>query len=1372
MPRHALVVGIGQNLPPLGNLSKAVGDAEAIATVLETYGDYRVQRLIGNVNQRQLIDGLKLFLERVKDGGQGFLYYTGHGLPISDEVGKPKPWLIPSDCVVLVQDGKAIEQSNGLSFAGFSTLVQEAKAGELVILLDCCHSGYFLDRALVEETLKAFNSKSYFLITACQSYESGFARSAEAHNVFTGAVLEGLAEGRANDREVVTGDMLFAHVAERLRQQNQQLPDGGQQPVRLGIGDTIDLVKYGRQALAAVICEENPYQGLQAFTKETRQFFFGRDSVVNDLVLKLQGASFVPLFGASGSGKSSVVRAGLVPRLEAMGWQILGPMKPGPEPITELKRSFDAVFKRKQLGAIYQQIEAEGLKGIVAQLPAKQYLLVIDQFEEVFTLCEDRSKQRQFIELLMGLEVGDCLSIVTTMRSDFVETWQTHGDLVSVLQGDTVWMPPLEGNDLRDAIVKPAQVQGYEFGEGLESLILEHVAAEINALPLLEFALQQLWERRDQRQHRLTVAAYEEMGCLMGALNQHATNWYGRLTEEDQALVRRVMLELVRVGVDAKDTRWRRKLTEVSALGDQEIAKVVDLLSEQRLIVQDKDEIDLVHERLMDGWKLFAEWRQSDRDLRRLVQRMRDAWKDWMDKEKHDDYLWPRGLITDIREHWNIIETSQILSLNQKDYLYASEIHAYEQEYARIKANLRDQVQQVNLLRTSCPVDSILTTIQAVGRNLKRLPHLSPEIQGLLRQSLFPSEQLCIEVASQLMLFVQFSPDGETIIGVSEEGDIYLWNSLTGELKNQIFKGNLGKIEAVALSPDGQTLVLAHQDCNIYLWHISGAFIHKIIDGHSDSVASIAFSPNGNVIATASRDCSIRLWNKYGQSISQPFGNDNSGVYSVAFSPDGQTIVGGCGDNTIRLWNLSGCLINQLEPEYIEGEIYQGVNSVAFSPDGDKIVAATGSDIRLWDVKGDSISKSSLRHTLAARCVIFSSDNTAIISCSYDKFIRIWDLYGEPSEITLTGHSQGINTIAVSPDGQKIVSCSADKTIRVWNTTGCSVHGPILGHTSSIHSVAISPDGEKIASVGFDFCLGLWDSTGNPIGDMLDRRIATSSCVVFTPDSQICVTGGEGTPTIQYWDVHNHSSVKSLQGKSGWISSVAISPDGQIVVADNGNTIEIWNKNDEYALPSSSHRHNVLSICFSPDSRTIVTGSYDCTLMRWSICGDPIGEPLKGHIGPIRSVCYNSRGSLLASGSADGTVRLWTPEGNPIGEPLRGHSNGVKSVCFSPDGKMIASASDDKTIRLWDLDGNPIGEPLQGHSAAVSSICFSPDGRMLVSGSSDNTLRLWIAGNWEHWLRICCDRLRYHPALNDSNNPTAVEACEVCRKYVWEVEDN
>jgi energy-coupling factor transporter ATP-binding protein EcfA2 len=462
-----------------------------------------------------------------------------------------------------------------------------------------------------------------------------------------------------------------------------------QEPIHIAAGKDIPLISPQVEApIEPTMSAENPYQGLQAFTAATKQFFFGRDREIQILVQKVQNCQFVPVIGASGSGKSSVVRAGLMPRLEELGWRVLEPMKPGVEPIYELKRSFEPLFKRGELAEVYACIEAEGLRGIVNRLPEQKHLLVIDQFEEVFTLSPDRVKQRRFIELLMGLEADGRLAIVTTMRSDFLEAWQGYGDLVAVAQANMVLMPPLEGEDLRSAIVKPARVQGYGFEAELEALILEDVAEEENCLPLLEFALSQLWNQQDIQNHKLTVGAYRQMGRLMGALNRYATDWYERLSEGQQALVQQVMLALVRIGTETKDTRQRRKRKDLFALGDGEIAEVVELLVENRLLVREKEEIDLAHERLMDGWELFASWRQVDRDTRRLAQRIRDAAAEWQNRQRRKEYLIQGGLLLEIqRSH----SKSVAMFLTDEEIYFYHASQKYNKERLGTSINESDQ---------------------------------------------------------------------------------------------------------------------------------------------------------------------------------------------------------------------------------------------------------------------------------------------------------------------------------------------------------------------------------------------------------------------------------------------------------------------------------------------------------------------------------------------------------------------------------------------------------------------------------------------------------------------------------------------------------
>jgi WD40 repeat protein len=1179
--------------------------------------------------------------------------------------------------------------------------------------------------------------------------------------LFTGALLEGMTEERSEQGEVTVLSVL-RYVNEAFKRLQLQ------EPIYIGAGKDIPLIRYGQRVVESV-SEENPYQGLMAFTPQTAKFFFGRDRVVDDLVRALQGASFVPLIGASGSGKSSVVRAGLVPRLEALGWRVLEPMKPGVEPIYELKRSFEPLFKRGELAEVYACIEAEGLRGIVDRLPEQKYLLVIDQFEEVFTLSSDRVKQRRFIELLMGLEADGRLTIVTTMRSDFLEAWQGHGDLVAVAQENMVLMPPLEGLDLRAAIVEPAKVQGYTFEVGLEQLILAHMAEESNALPLLEFALQELWKQRDQKRDCLTVAAYEVMGGLMGALNRYATNWYEMLTEMEQGWVRRVMLELVRVGMEEKDTRQRRKQVDLLALGDGKTLEVLDLLIEQRLLVQEKEEIDLAHERLMDGWELFFAWRQVDRDLRRLRQRVEDSEQEWRNKGQNNDYLIQGGLLSEIREQLDNLSLRPAVRkfYNLSEASYQEKIVVLETALA--ESQLREQAMRVLNLLPAQPHQAAVETIQAIGNSLDRLQKrvLLP-VQSNLRDVIEKvRESHRLKGHSASILSVVFSPDGQIIASGSEDGTIRLWN-LDGNSIRPPFQYHAGWVFSVAFSPDGQLIASGSSDKTIRLWDLDGNPIGKPFEGHSASVRSVAFSPDGQTIVSGSDDRTIRLWDLDGNPVGVPFQGHRNSILSVAFSPDGQVIASGSADETIRLWDLN---CNFIGVKSLQGH-RNLVWSVAFSPDGQTIASGSADEtIRLWDLNGNPVGRAFAGHRHSVLSVAFSPDGQTIASGSTDETIRVWDLGGNLIGIPFQGHRHSVLSVAFSPDKQTIVSGSDDATIRLWDLADNLIEQVFQGHRDWVFSVAFSPDGQTIVSGSDDTTICLWDLDGNLIGKPFQGHTASVRSVAFAIDGQTIASGSDDK-TIRLWDLEGNPIGQPFQGHSGWVLSVAFSPDGKTIISGSADkTICLWDlEGNLIGQPFQGHCESVSSVAFSPDGKTIISGSEDKTICLWDLEGNLIGQPFQGHCDSVFSVAFSPDGQAIVSGSADETIRLWDLEGNPIGQSFQGIRDSIFSVAFSPDGQTIVSGSSDQTIRLWDLEGNPIGQPFQGHNASVFSVAFSPDGKTIISGSADHSIRLWLGGTWQDWLRICCDRFRYHPSFTDPNNPAAVEACEVCRKYVWEKE--
>ncbi|MFN7716414.1 MAG: SUMF1/EgtB/PvdO family nonheme iron enzyme [Pseudanabaenaceae cyanobacterium] len=659
MPRYALVIGISEyQASSLPTLSKPAGDAKAVADLLQKHGDFKAVTLL--VKQSQLTkvklwEELEKLLTQQGKGSEVLIYYTGHGVILND-CGDEQGYLTPFDC--LPSDDLV---KNGIRFAALNKLIANSGVSSLVMLLDCCHSGNLLGSA--KESFTAFNKtdKDFLLITACRDFEQSAALKKEDHSLFTGAFLEALAEHRANEQGQINSGSLFGVISDCLQKRKQE-------PIYLGQGRAMKIVDYRQVVQSEVMANDIcPYVGLEAFDRETAKYFKGRDRFVRLLLQKITESSFVPVIGASGSGKSSLVRAGLISALEAQGnWLILPPIKAGDSPlmpVAEISRVLTQLCQRADSKLeISKQIASGNLEAAIACLSEqKKILLVVDQFEEVFTVCpaEKEVERQQFIDLLVGItQYPDSrLRVVTTMRADFFENCLGYRSLGEVIQEHQVLLLPMNEEELKEAIAAPAKVGQYELGEGLLPAILRDVRDEKNVLPLLEFALTQLWENREKR--RFTFTVYDELGGVMGALNQHANSVYDALKPQEQDWAKRICLMLVRTGLGERDTRQRRtkgELTRLAKEGDlQDFQVALDQLVLGRLLVTGKDGdgeawVDMAHEALMEKWLYFAKWREEKRDVLRLVNRIRDAFADCDQAMDKDKFLLPEGVVAQIEE--------------------------------------------------------------------------------------------------------------------------------------------------------------------------------------------------------------------------------------------------------------------------------------------------------------------------------------------------------------------------------------------------------------------------------------------------------------------------------------------------------------------------------------------------------------------------------------------------------------------------------------------------------------------------------------------------------------------------------------------------
>ncbi len=1120
-----------------------------------------------------------------------------------------------------------------------------------------------------------------------------------------------------------------------------------------------------------------PYLGLEAFREKDESLFFGRQRLLEKLLKHLETQPLLMVVGSSGSGKSSLVLGGLFPRLKAgalpgsQDWVYYPPLVPGSTPLVALAQRWPGVETAPTVSALLK--DPEHLLHLTSAATSQPVVLIIDQFEEVFTLCREEEVRHSLAQNLLNFIQAPNRQnrLILTLRTDFESQFVRSPELLQLFDQSAVRVTALDAAELREAIERPADLVGLKFEEGLVDALLNDVLGEPAALPLLQFTLLKLWDHRDH--NRVTWEAYRRLGGGRLALARSADEFYNRLIPEEQVTVKRLLLRMVRPGegLEVTSNRIPRGVLYRSGEAQYRVDEVLEKLIQARLVrltEGDRPEdaqVEVAHEALIRNWPRLVDWLEEERFTLRQRLRLTEAAEQWQTRDQEASLLWRGTLLAEASRY-------EDLSPLEQSFLQASQaVEAAERQQELAK--LRDQVQlrfqrwairglaglslamvslvgvvvyqlqqaqrqRVSLLTVTAqallaaqPLEATLNGLAAYGVSqsfLATMPYsaLPTAIQNnllsiLLAISQQPSEQNQYQLTGNTapVSSVAFSSDAKRIVSGSADNTLRLWDVTTGQPIGPPLQGHTDGVRSVAFSPDGKSIVSGSADKTLRLWDAqSGKPIGPPLQGHQDSVWSVAFSPYGQRIVSGSADKTLRLWDaQSGKPIGPPLQGHQDSVWSVAFSPDGQRIVSGSADKTLRLWNA-----NTGQPI---GKPFTGhtsdVGSVAFSPDGRRIVSGSSDyTLRLWDATtGRSISDPLIGHTRTVLSVAFSPDGKRILSGSADRTLRLWDAQtGQSIGPPLTGYTDWVTSVAFSPDGKRIVGGSFDQTLRLWDAT---IGSPLTGHEDSVTSATFSPDGKRIVSGSYDQTLRLWDvQVGEPIG-------------------------------------------KPLTGHTDWVTSVAFSPDGQrIVSGSTDKTLRLWDAKTGQSIgaPLTGHEDSVISVVFSPDGQRIVSGSTDATLRLWDAnTGQPIGAPLTGYSG---TSSVSTDGKRIVSGSYDETLQLWDVQsGQPIGAPLKGHTGSIWSVAFSPDGQRIVSGSSDNTLRLWDVNtGQPIGAPLEGHTN-IWSVAFSPDGKRIVSGSADNTLRLWVIDP-QQLVQTLCQHLQQHPALRSPQTDVAREARRTC----------
>lgn len=1167
------------------------------------------------------------------------------------------------------------------------------------------------------------------------------------------------------------------------------------------------LYRVGQEAPEATLVEFNPalapdipdhlcpYLGLDAFREANSNLFYGRQRLVERLLEQLAENRLLTLVGPSGSGKSSVVRAGLLPTLKAgalpgsQEWRYYPPFVPGSDPLATLARLTQppkvsrAQWLQTQVKRFQQN--PRHLLQLINEVNQVPVVLIVDQFEELFTLNSDDQARQVFVDNLLSLvqAPGPRHTLILTMRSDFESQIARLPDLQPLFEQAQVQVTPLSAAELREAIEKPAEQVGLKFEEGIVDALLQDILGEPAALPLLQFTLLKLWENREH--NRVTWEAYRRLGGGRLALTRSADIFYNSLIPEEQITAKRILLRLVRPGegLEVTSNRVRRDILYQAGEARDRVDRVLDKLVVARLVrltegeTPADDQVEVAHEALVRNWPLLLGWLDEEREKLRHRLRLTAAAEQWQAVGRDPSTLWGGVALLEAERYQDLNELETDFIRASQDAMAEAERKKQRQVqlrafflwlalsiavvvaiittflYDRAREARQNEAQARRTAEAAADAEMIARQTAEAAAAAEAVARQTAEaavaVEAAARQTAEAARDRTEQanasrLAAQAQTYLDSQIDLALLLSVEayQTGDTFESRSaLLTTLEHNPYlatflRGHTGAVQSAGFNSSSQILASGSADTTIILWDTATYQPIRQLTGHTNRVLSVAFSPDDQLLASGSADTTIILWDLANyQPLASPLTGHNDVVNSVAFSPTDPILASGSNDGTVRLWDLttsqpiSAPLTNHSD----------WVLQVAFSPDGQTLASASADrTIMLWDVATGQPLAGPLRgHTGWVTSVAFSPDGQTLASASNDDTIRLWDIAtGQPLGEPLTGHTDVVNSVAFSSDSQILASASADGTVILWDVSQEEVAplATLTNHTAPVLNVAFSPQGQTLASASADRMVILWDTTDSqPLSEALTGHTDWVTSVAFSPDNETLASASDDS-TIILWDLTTSPVVsETLTGHAANVTSVVYKPDEETLIsASNDGAIMLWD------MTTRPPRRDVLtesgspiwSLAISSDGQTLASGNLDSTVTLWDLAASPpVSETLTGHTAEVYSVAFSPDGQILASGGADETIRLWeVATGQLLSEPLTGHTGTVWGIAFNPAAGelMWASGSGDGTVKLWDMaTGQPLGEPLGGSPAAVMSVTFNPNDRILASGNDDGSLILW-----------------------------------------------
>ncbi|MEV0151400.1 MULTISPECIES: AAA family ATPase [unclassified Nonomuraea] len=1129
-----------------------------------------------------------------------------------------------------------------------------------------------------------------------------------------------------------------------------------------------------------------PYQGLVPFETGKAGLFFGRARATHGLLERLGRrwdghGSILLVSGASGVGKSSLLRAGLMPALARGRLPVAGSERWPRLLVTPTAKPFRALAEEwtRTLGgrvaAVDELLREDPRRALPETLPpGGRLVLVVDQFEELFTLVTDEQERQAFVRALHAMAEGPRgAGVIIGVRADHWDRCAAYPQLAEAIQDGQVVVEPMTEPDLRLAITGPAAAAGLAIEQGLVETILGELGAgdrlEAGALPLLSQALRNTWERREDG--TLTVRGYEESGRVRDSVRRTADEVLARLSPEDRRAALRMFRRMTLVTAGGQVARRRATAAEIHAATAahtperrERVEALLSAFAGQRLLTLHEDTAEIAHDALLTAWPTLRQWIEPDLAAQAVYDGVVDAAAQWAENHRDPAFLY-RGArllaVQDSRPRWDRDPDS-----------FPPPGPTAEAFIAASTREARRAARRRRLVMAGLAVLSVLALL-AAGAAVNAANDAGRQRRLALSRLLAAQSEVTGDPALSSVLAV-----AAWRIARTEQARNRVLSAATGTGRGT-FSGDTRGLTALAFSPDGSIIATGSDDGTTRLWdtasrRLLGAPI--TLPKYECSSVHLGFSPDGRTLATA---CSgtVRFYDVATRREADAPLKPQAVATAFAYNPDGKTFATGNSRGVVQQWDVATHRpygAPMVHPHDGPG-LSHPIHRVTYSRDG-KTLATAGDDgtARLWDsATSRRLGAPFTGHTAPVTDVAISPDGTTLATVSWDRTGRLWDVATRKQTGRLIDRTAGYASIVFSPDGTRIATGGTSGRTVVWDTASRQQVLALADNVSSVEGVAFSPDGKLLAAAGGDGVVRLADPQ---IHQQTGTRMPAQAAVALSPDGRTLATGvpGEKNPAIQLWDVATQRPLgppltprgvrrpvyhleftpdgRTLltshpDGLRLWdvasrretahdatLKGVArISPDGRFVAVDQDDAIVFWDvarrRETGPRIRVPGHTDLVTAMAISPDGAIVATTGFDNRVRLFDVATrrETENTSIAGAGGFVNALAFSPDGRELAITAADDSVRLWdVTRRRPAGIGLIVKDAVTNTLAFSPDGEVLATGLTSGDVQLWDLRTyRRLGAPMTGHTGGVTAVAYSRDGTVVASVADDGTARLW-----------------------------------------------